>query len=642
MTDSVLKTAIVAAWLAPAVAVLIAVLPCDRLTKRTSLVLASVVSLAAALVILIALTAEGIDSVTVPSASFRLTSDGLHPLVPGELFADRLSGWMLLLSSTAVCVILVGCRRDDRTVNATGRRDAEFALLVWSTNATLLAGDFLSLAVFWVITSLVSSLSAAQHRSRAMKLTTISRLAGDAVLLIGVLFVVAVYGSSSYRHIFSFDDASTDVSPVATSVIAMCFTAGFAGRCALFPLSGWLHHYAHRCGPTALAFQTALVIPSAAYLLLRSGEWLSGADGDPMPLVAFGAVAGVVSASIAAAQRTSRGALAYSATSCLAWIPAAAATGSAGAATVLIATVTLVHAVLLPRVSTGRSIGAGAIDSTSSAPVPFVVSLIIVLPLLTGCAGQALITGRVMRASGILASTNQEVRPERAASPGSFEPANGSMSHRRIDTVVFGWMLMAGLGLNSLAIVRALLRFRFSPDEPDAHAAPSGISTLLLAAMTSSVGLCGLAVLFPTRIAGMGRWLSNGSRWSHELTVHNEIELCAVAGLLGTTIAWTFCNGHSRILRTVAKWLDVFIRPARHRFLLDQVIDAVITRPIRAAVICTGLLDRSLFGRLAAGAAGIASRGCDLFTRPFDDVGVRFDAIAFVTALVLVLASFLA
>ena len=194
------------------------------------------------------------DKISVPLYTW-LTSGDLR--ISLGLSIDRLTAAMLLLVtivSSLVHIYTIGYMRGERGY---ARFFAYIALFTFSMLMLVMADNFLQLFVFWEAVGLCSYLLIGHWYDRpsacnaATKAFLVNRI-GDFGFLLGILLLLATFGSLEYRHVFAqaadlknqtlnllaFVGGVWDVSTL-TLICLLLFT-GAVGKSAQVPLHVWL------------------------------------------------------------------------------------------------------------------------------------------------------------------------------------------------------------------------------------------------------------------------------------------------------------------------------------------------------------------------------------------------------------------
>jgi multicomponent Na+:H+ antiporter subunit D len=231
-----------------------------------------VLSIVVALLLLVAMLP--VTSDTMSLGGFAVTLGGHAAPLGIEWAVDGLTLAMLwLVQAVAVSVnwYIVGWRREVSA--ATARLVQAIWLLLWGgLNALFLSADLFNIYVTLEVTSLAGVALVAASGGEALRAAMrylLFALAGSLFFLLGVALVYAGSGTLALRLI------EAGSLPAA----AFALTLGLMIKAALFPVHGWLPP-AHASAPApASTVLSALVVPSAAYLLLRlwtgplAGAW---------------------------------------------------------------------------------------------------------------------------------------------------------------------------------------------------------------------------------------------------------------------------------------------------------------------------------------------------------------------------------
>jgi NADH-quinone oxidoreductase subunit L len=261
------------------------------------------------------------------------------------IHVDRLSAAMLLLVTTVsalVHVYTIGYMRGDRGY---ARFFANIALFTFSMLMLVLADNFLQLFVFWEAVGLCSYLLIAHWyerdsaRAAATKAFLVNRV-GDFGFLLGVLLVLATFGSLEYRHVFAqaADVAGQTLNilkPVGgewqvntLTLICLLLFVGAVGKSAQFPLHVWLPDAMEGPTPISALIHAATMVTAGVFMVARLSP-LYNLSPDAMAVVAtVGAITMVLGATIALTQFDIKRVVAYSTVSQLGYMVMACGLGA--------------------------------------------------------------------------------------------------------------------------------------------------------------------------------------------------------------------------------------------------------------------------------------------------------------------------
>ena len=215
----------------------------------------------------------------------------------------------------------------------------------------VIAGDLLTLFIFWEIMGLCSYLligfwfeksyadpKQITPKQAGLKAFLTTRV-GDVFLLLGLLFLYSQTGSLTFPEIFSVASlehlAQTTVSlpllgalPVAT-VISLLIFGGAVGKSAQFPLHVWLPDAMEGPTPVSALIHAATMVSAGVYLVARCFPLFAAVEHGPQLIVVsiIGAFTAFMASTIAVAQNDIKRVLAYSTISQLGYMIAALGIG---------------------------------------------------------------------------------------------------------------------------------------------------------------------------------------------------------------------------------------------------------------------------------------------------------------------------
>ena len=279
---------------------------------------------------------------TVPLYTW-LTSGDLR--IELALSVDRLTAAMLVLVTTVsalVHVYTIGYMRGDRGY---ARFFAFIALFTFSMLMLVMADNFLQLFVFWEAVGLCSYLLIGHWyerdtaRAAATKAFLVNRV-GDFGFLLGLLLVLATFGSLEYRHVFAqAPDYVADTinllrpfggnwqMPTLTLICLLLFT-GAVGKSAQFPLHVWLPDAMEGPTPISALIHAATMVTAGVFMVARLAP-LYNLSFEAMTVVAVvGAVTMGLGATIALTQHDIKRVVAYSTVSQLGYMMMACGLGA--------------------------------------------------------------------------------------------------------------------------------------------------------------------------------------------------------------------------------------------------------------------------------------------------------------------------
>jgi NADH:ubiquinone oxidoreductase subunit 5 (subunit L)/multisubunit Na+/H+ antiporter MnhA subunit/multisubunit Na+/H+ antiporter MnhB subunit len=271
-----------------------------------------------------------------PAAAFILLLQQVPALIAGEKFTnsfvwlptlgiqvsfwlDGLSALFALLVSGIGTLILIYAgyyfAHGDAHENTDSRFFFYILLFMASMLGLVLAGDVITLFLFWEGTSVTSFLLVAYKtkdeaaRKGAFKALFITG-GGGIALLAGLLFVSAVAGSTDFATILTSGDVlrGSVWYPVMFGLVAL----GAFTKSAQVPAHIWLPNAMSAPTPASAFLHSATMVKAGIYLMARMFPALGGTDLWFWTLVGFGAVTMLVGAIIGMKQTDLKAVLAYS------------------------------------------------------------------------------------------------------------------------------------------------------------------------------------------------------------------------------------------------------------------------------------------------------------------------------------------
>ncbi|MBD0305057.1 MAG: NADH-quinone oxidoreductase subunit L, partial [Nitrospiraceae bacterium] len=282
------------------------------------------------------------DKISVPLYTW-LTSGDLR--ISLGLSIDRLTAAMLLLVtivSSLVHIYTIGYMRGERGY---ARFFAYIALFTFSMLMLVMADNFLQLFVFWEAVGLCSYLLIGHWYDRpsacnaATKAFLVNRI-GDFGFLLGILLLLATFGSLEYRHVFAqaadfknqtlnllaFVGGTWDVSTL-TLICLLLFT-GAVGKSAQVPLHVWLPDAMEGPTPISALIHAATMVTAGVFMVARLSP-LYDLSPTAMTVVAVvGTLTMVLGATIALTQHDIKRVVAYSTLSQLGYMMMACGLGA--------------------------------------------------------------------------------------------------------------------------------------------------------------------------------------------------------------------------------------------------------------------------------------------------------------------------
>lgn len=173
-------------------------------------------------------------------------------------------------------------------------------------------------------------------RKAGIKAFLTTRIA-DVVMLLGIVFFYAVFGTLNFAEAFSPESlahAAMTFGAVALGIVSLLLFTGTVGKSAQWPLHVWLPDAMEGPTPVSAVIHAAAMVSAGVYLILRIFPLIAvGMGPQGTPAVGFiiggiGAFTALMAATIAVAQNDVKGVLAYSTISQLGFMVAAVGAGA--------------------------------------------------------------------------------------------------------------------------------------------------------------------------------------------------------------------------------------------------------------------------------------------------------------------------
>ena len=222
----------------------------------------------------------GLMGVAVDDA-IRYSFGGWAPPIGIEFVLDGVSAFFLLVINSVATLVLLHSAGTYREI-LSEKTTAYYALtmlLLLGLNGMVLTGDLFNLYVFLEISSLASygliSIGSRQAPYAAFRYLIIGTVGGTFYLL-GVGFLYAVTGTLNMIDIAGLIPEIATTTPVVTALILIITGVGI--KAALFPMYGWLPEAYTNANSISSALIAPIGTKVAAYILIRIGLFVFGAD----------------------------------------------------------------------------------------------------------------------------------------------------------------------------------------------------------------------------------------------------------------------------------------------------------------------------------------------------------------------------
>ncbi len=234
----------------------------------------------------------------------------------GFLF-DPLSAIMVLVVSGVgflIHVYSIGYMRDDRDYH---RFFSLLNLFLAEMLVLVLADNYLLLFLGWEGVGLCSYLligfwfERPAAASAGTKAFLVNRI-GDAAVVVGLIWMIFVFGSLDFQIVFRGAPAAFLRGSVAATVLSLLLFAGATGKSAQLPLYVWLPDAMEGPTPVSALIHAATMVTAGVYLIARSAPLFQLAPASLEIVAWVGGLTALYAASIALVQTDIKRIIAYS------------------------------------------------------------------------------------------------------------------------------------------------------------------------------------------------------------------------------------------------------------------------------------------------------------------------------------------
>ena len=248
------------------------------------------------------------------------------------IHVDALTGALLLVVTTVGALVhlySVGYMSHDPGY---WRFFAYLNLFMFSMLLLVLANNLLVVFAAWELVGLSSYLLIGfwytkREPGLAAKKAFITNRVGDVGFALGLMGLVAVFGTLDISTILAGVEAGQLAGPAAT-VIALLIFCGAVGKSAQFPLHVWLPDAMEGPPPVSALIHAATMVNAGVYLVARMSPLFAASHEAMLVVAAIGIFTAIFAASIAFTQTDIKRVLAFSTLSQLGYMFAALGVGA--------------------------------------------------------------------------------------------------------------------------------------------------------------------------------------------------------------------------------------------------------------------------------------------------------------------------
>jgi NADH-quinone oxidoreductase subunit L len=271
----------------------------------------------------------GEAGVTMPLFTW-IASGSLH--FDLGIHVDALTGALLLVVTTVGALVhlySVGYMAHD---DGYWRFFAYLNLFMFSMLLLVLADNLLVVFAAWELVGLSSYLLIGfwytkREPGLASKKAFITNRVGDVGFALGLMGLIAVFGTLDIPTILAGIQAGALTGPAAT-VLALLIFCGAVGKSAQFPLHVWLPDAMEGPTPVSALIHAATMVNAGVYLVARMSPLFAASHGAMLVVAGIGIFTAIFAASIAFTQTDIKRVLAFSTLSQLGYMFAALGVGA--------------------------------------------------------------------------------------------------------------------------------------------------------------------------------------------------------------------------------------------------------------------------------------------------------------------------
>jgi NADH-quinone oxidoreductase subunit L len=552
------------------------------------------ISFCLSILIFMAVSKEGFTTATLSYFPF-IQVDKIN--IPFEFQVDQLTSLFLLIITGVGFLIHVysASYMKDETPSGFGRYFSYLNLFIFSMLLLVLGGNYVIMFIGWEGVGLCSYLligfwfKTDAYNNAAKKAFIMNRV-GDLGFLLGIFWLLGSFGTVSYSDLFNPQNGIitglSEENTTAVVGISLLLFIGATGKSAQIPLYTWLPDAMAGPTPVSALIHAATMVTAGIYMIARSNILYSLAPLTMSIVAGIGLATAILAAIIAVKQNDIKKVLAYSTVSQLGYMFLGLGVGAYTGAVFHVMTHAFFKALLF--------LGAGSVIHAMGGEQD-----------ITKMGG----LGKMMKVTYITFFIG-------CLAIAGIPPFAGFFSKDEILAAAFASNpLLYGIGLAG-ALLTAFYMFRLlaltflgsfrGSDEQlhHVHESPAAMSIplVILAILSAVGGLVGIPEAFMKNGHKLGDFLAPVFEHSKKingpaLSAQTEIMLMAVSVILIVIVSIWAWKKYS--LRNPADAISESREPAglgkiiRNKFYVDELYEAVITRPLRAFSRVLAKIDRS-------------------------------------------------
>jgi NADH-quinone oxidoreductase subunit L len=251
---------------------------------------------------------------------------GDQPAIPLSFGVDRLSAVMLVVVTTVSFLVQVYSRGYMHGDPGFSRYFAFMALFTFSMLGLVLAGNLLTIFIFWELVGLSSYLLIGfwYHKTEAAdaaKKAFVTTRFGDFGFLLGILLLWAVANPKTLEFAGLAQQVQAHQIPEwAVTLGALLLFAGAVGKSAQFPLHVWLPDAMEGPTPVSALIHAATMVAAGVYLVARAFPIFAGSETAMLVVAGIGSFTALFAGTMALVNNDIKRVVAFSTVSQLGYM----------------------------------------------------------------------------------------------------------------------------------------------------------------------------------------------------------------------------------------------------------------------------------------------------------------------------------
>ncbi len=529
--------------------------------------------------------------------------------IPFEFQVDQLTSVFLLIITGVGFLIHVYSisymKEEDQS--GFGRYFSYLNLFVFSMLLLVLGGNYVIMFMGWEGVGLCSYLLIGfwfknhEYNYAAKKAFIMNRI-GDVGFLLGVFWLISIFGTASYHDLFNPEtgkllSGQTSNSPALIGITLLLFL-GATGKSAQIPLYTWLPDAMAGPTPVSALIHAATMVTAGIYMIARSNIMYSLAPATMIVIAIVGLATAILAALIALKQNDIKKVLAYSTVSQLGYMFLGLGVGAYTASVFHVMTHAFFKALLF--------LGAGSVIHAMGGEQDINKM---------GGLGKKM---RITYITFFVACLAISGIPPFSGFFSKDEILLAAWAHNPVLYIIgLGGSLLTAFYMFRLLALTFAGKFRGTEEQlHHVHESPSTITIplIILAILAAIGGFVGIPELFMKDGHKLAEFLDPVFAYSktilpaHHVPAQTEIILLGVSVILIIAVciwAWNKYKNHSD-----GQPATGFAKAIQNKFYIDELYDAIVVRPLgRLSLFLGNVIDKSGIDGIVNGVGKSVSYG---------------------------------